>query len=292
MRLLRIVAKAKGRDSTLARHLAAATVNAAPGPLTFEVIGRPVPKGSATAFAFADKVTGKPRAVVTQGKGKQRSALAEYAANIREEAYRAIGRSGRGRELDGGPRFVGHALSVELEFRLARPRKHFRTGKQSHLLRDDAPAHPSEQPDIDKLARATLDALTATVFDDDKRVARLVCDKVYADLEGVRIRVAALCALEIPVPVPPSSPPTVLERAKSDALAINARAAKLRAAAGPKFAADRAMLADELDDHVCSKHATEPCAGCHALGAPVAVPTLTSNGIVDIDPTLDESDFG
>lgn len=250
--------KAKARDSALA------TVNAAPGPLVFEVIGRPVPKGSATAFAFADKITGKPRAVVTQGKGKQRSALAEYAANVREEAYRAIGRCGRGRELDGGPRFVGHALTVELEFRLARPKAHFRTGKKAHLLRDDAPARPEGTPDIDKLARSTLDALTGIVFDDDKRVARLVCDKFYAEREGVRIRVAALAALAVPV-VSPLSPDdarstgTALGESVAKVIEASDRNAKLRAAAGPVFAAERELLAD----------------------SPPAV-----------DPTLDELDFG
>lgn len=40
---------------------------------------------------------------------------------------------------------------------------------------------------------------------------------------------------------------------------------------------------DELADHRCSKDAIEPCAGCHALGADVKVPTLTPAGIADLD---------
>lgn len=73
-------------------------------------------------------------------------------------------------------------LVADMVFTFARPRSHYRTGKNAHLLRDDAPARPTGAPDLSKLARSTEDALTdAGLWRDDSRVVeygRLA--KVYA----------------------------------------------------------------------------------------------------------------
>jgi Holliday junction resolvase RusA-like endonuclease len=46
--------------------------------------------------------------------------------------------------------------------------KHYRTGKSSRLLRDDAPTIHDTTPDLDKLVRLVFDALTvAGVWRDD-----------------------------------------------------------------------------------------------------------------------------
>jgi len=49
---------------------------------------------------------------------------------------------------------------------------------------------PATRPDIDKLSRAVLDALTGIVFSDDAQVADLQAHKFFADAErpvGVRV---------------------------------------------------------------------------------------------------------
>lgn len=72
---------------------------------------------------------------------------------------------------------------VTLVFTVARPKSHYRTGRNSHLLRDNAPLWPSTKPDGDKLDRACLDALTdAGVFADDAQVAVRVSIKTYPDV--------------------------------------------------------------------------------------------------------------
>jgi crossover junction endodeoxyribonuclease RusA len=71
-------------------------------------------------------------------------------------------------------------LGLGAVFTIARPASHWRTGKHSHLLRDSAPAHPTARPDIDKLLRSTLDALTdAGAMTDDARVVHVSVDKAY-----------------------------------------------------------------------------------------------------------------
>jgi len=89
-------------------------------------------------------------------------------------------------------------LFLRMVFTVARPRGHYRTGKNAHLLRDGAPARPSGTPDLSKLARSTEDALTeAGIWRDDARVVEyLRLAKVYAnedpdalDAPGVKIEV-------------------------------------------------------------------------------------------------------
>ena len=81
------------------------------------------------------------------------------------------------------PKFLGAAV-VELEFRFIRPANQ---GKK--LL----PCWSKRDGDVDKLARSTLDALTAAgVWRDDSQVVRLVVDRCYCsagEVPGCLIRI-------------------------------------------------------------------------------------------------------
>ncbi len=78
------------------------------------------------------------------------------------------------RPLDG-------PLRARMVFTFARPKSHYRTGRNAHLLRDGAPARPTGYPDASKITRSTEDALTdAGVWVDDARVATLEIEKRYA----------------------------------------------------------------------------------------------------------------
>jgi Holliday junction resolvase RusA-like endonuclease len=71
-------------------------------------------------------------------------------------------------------------LALGVTFTVARPASHWRTGKHSHLLRNTAPAHPISRPDLDKLIRSTMDALTdAGAMTDDARVISVSAVKAY-----------------------------------------------------------------------------------------------------------------
>lgn len=90
-------------------------------------------------------------------------------------------------------------VALEVTFTLPRPKAHYRTGRNAHLLRDNAPTRPDRLPDLDKLLRSTMDALTAAgVWVDDAQVVGINARKVYPDhldaLEhpGAAIRVAPI----------------------------------------------------------------------------------------------------
>ena len=88
------------------------------------------------------------------------------------------------------------AFAVKLSFFLKRPKAHFRTGRFSHPLRDDAPEYHTKVPDCDNLAKLVLDVLTKIAYwKDDSQVTLLYITKAYAsdlDTEGVKIETAVL----------------------------------------------------------------------------------------------------
>jgi Holliday junction resolvase RusA-like endonuclease len=134
------------------------------------VHGTPAPQGSKRALIHS--ATGRPVVIESSKKARPwRDAVRSDALNPRT----ATRTEGHTFPLDG-------PLHVDMIFTFMRPRSHYRTGRNSHLLRDGMPCQPAGTPDLSKLARSTEDALTeAAVWRDDARVVeygRLA--KVYA----------------------------------------------------------------------------------------------------------------
>jgi Holliday junction resolvase RusA-like endonuclease len=72
------------------------------------------------------------------------------------------------------------AVEMEVTFDLARPAGHY---KADGTLRPNARAHPYVRPDLDKLLRSTLDALSkdSMAVLDDARIVAVAARKRYAD---------------------------------------------------------------------------------------------------------------
>jgi Holliday junction resolvase RusA-like endonuclease len=124
----------------------------------FTVVGRPVPQGSKRAFVVTDKTTGRPRAVMAEDAGQRHKDWRTLLHHAARDAAR-----------DFGP-FTG-PVSVSIEFAFTAPK--------SRPLRDGAWRWQAVRPDVDKLGRAVLDALTsAQLIGDDQQVSRLVLTKI------------------------------------------------------------------------------------------------------------------
>lgn len=89
----------------------------------------------------------------------------------------------RGQEILTGP------VAVSLWFRMPRPKSHYRHCDGQLVLRPGVANHHSCKPDVDKLARAVLDALTGVVYRDDSQVSRMTVLKLYGVRAGVEIGV-------------------------------------------------------------------------------------------------------
>ena len=87
-------------------------------------------------------------------------------------------------------------VHVTAMFGLPRPKGHYGTGRNAHVLKRSAPAWPSGKPDLDKLLRALLDGLTAGgAWADDAQVAQLAARKEYGPA-GCRIEISRMEADE------------------------------------------------------------------------------------------------
>lgn len=139
--------------------------------ISFTVFGRPQPAGSKKAFPH--KTTG--RVVVVDAAEGSRPWKRQVAAAALEFAPR---------ELLTGP------IALELIFYVARPKGHYRTGRNADLLRDSAPPFPIARPDASKLTRAVEDALTGIVWRDDAQVVDQVVRKRFGAVERVEVRIS------------------------------------------------------------------------------------------------------
>ena len=153
--------------------------------LVIVVYGDPGPQGSKKPQGrYAD---GRPRMVESSAKVEPwREAVKLAALRVRRETAQIT---------------WDEAVAARMVFSFVRPRSHYRTGRNAHLLRDAAPPRPIGYPDVSKLARSSEDALTAAaVYRDDARIVdytRLA--KVWAgedpealDAAGARITITPL----------------------------------------------------------------------------------------------------
>src|SRR5882724_10749940 len=115
--------------------------------VSFFVPGTALPAGSKRAFIVRDKATGRPRPVVTDTSGAP------------GKRWRAAIQLAAGTARPNGP--LTGPLSVVAMFLLPRPRGHYAA---SGKLRGSAPSLPEVRPDVDKLGRLLLDALTGIVW--------------------------------------------------------------------------------------------------------------------------------
>jgi len=129
--------------------------------VAFFAPGTPQPQGSKSAIVRGG------RAVVVEGRrGKARNAFTEWRATVRIAAAAA-----RGAEAEP---FAG-PVALRVHFSVPRPTSAPKTRR----------TWAAKRPDLDKLVRAVLDAMTeAAVWGDDAQVVHVVATKDYPLVDG------------------------------------------------------------------------------------------------------------
>ena len=74
---------------------------------------------------------------------------------------------------------ITKAIRLGVVFYFNRPKSHYRTGKFSYLLRDDAPAYHTKTPDVDNLAKFVADSFNTYFYKDDSQIIELKAEKYY-----------------------------------------------------------------------------------------------------------------
>ncbi|MDX2966623.1 RusA family crossover junction endodeoxyribonuclease [Streptomyces acidiscabies] len=164
-------------DPEASAAITAAGPRPAPG-LSITVYGLPAPQGS-------KRHVGNGVMIESSKKVKP------WRQDVKQAALDAIA------GLDGWTPLDG-PLVASMVFTFARPKGHYRTGRNAHLLRDSAPARPSVTPDLSKILRSTEDALTGVVWADDARVVGYSqLGKWYAGTDAVDVLTMPGCVIRV-----------------------------------------------------------------------------------------------
>jgi Holliday junction resolvase RusA-like endonuclease len=124
--------------------------------VSFMVRGVPVPQGSKRALVH--RSTG--RAVVIEQGGQRHK---DWRQDVKAAASRAMHPDGTWLPGMTGP------VGVSLYFTMPKPKSAPKTRR----------TWPSKRPDLDKLIRLVLDAITGEIIADDAQVVQLLASKTY-----------------------------------------------------------------------------------------------------------------
>jgi Holliday junction resolvase RusA-like endonuclease len=139
----------------------------------FTVYAKPVPQGSMKGFVLPGKNGAKARAIITSDNTK----LKPYRGEVTREAMMALANANLQE-----PMAEKHVpVSMTMDFYLARPASIPKSRKGMVV-----------KPDIDKLARGTIDSLTGILFCDDAQIVEMYVRKLYGSPERVVVSVAVM----------------------------------------------------------------------------------------------------
>lgn len=84
------------------------------------------------------------------------------------------------------------AIMLEVSFYSARPKSHYKTGKNAGLLREDAPVMNAHKPDIDNLLKFIMDAMNGVFYKDDGQIVTIIVNKFYSPNPRTEIGISEL----------------------------------------------------------------------------------------------------
>jgi Holliday junction resolvase RusA-like endonuclease len=87
---------------------------------------------------------------------------------------------------------INGPVRLDATFYFSRPKSHFRTGKNSHILKGDAPIWHTTKPDRDNLDKFCMDSLSKIYFKDDCYVCAGEILKYYSDNPRTEIVITKL----------------------------------------------------------------------------------------------------
>lgn len=151
--------------------------------LRFVVFGRAQQKGSKRVLPIRGRPADERHIVLVDSNRN----AAPWERMVRSAAADAMTSAQRSSLIRSG-------VLVELVFCFARPRSHFGRGRNAERVRPSAPPEMVSMPDIDKLARCALDALSGVVLHDDALVCELYARKRYGEPERMEVIVHELGA--------------------------------------------------------------------------------------------------
>ena len=75
-------------------------------------------------------------------------------------------------------------IKCVLHFYSTRPKSHYKSGKNAHILKETAPKYNVCNKDLDNMVKFVLDALNDKLYNDDSQIIEITCAKSYAVDKG------------------------------------------------------------------------------------------------------------
>ena len=76
---------------------------------------------------------------------------------------------------------IDSAVSLTVDFFFPRPKSHYKTGKNSNVLKENAPKMHTKRPDIDNLIKFIADSLNGVFWTDDSIIYHIFSGKFYSE---------------------------------------------------------------------------------------------------------------
>lgn len=83
-------------------------------------------------------------------------------------------------------------IGLTIIFYFGRPKNHYRTGKNSSMLRDDAPEYHTSKKDLDNCVKFSTDSMNHIFYKDDSQICRLFSEKLYSESPRTYILIQTL----------------------------------------------------------------------------------------------------
>jgi Holliday junction resolvase RusA-like endonuclease len=82
------------------------------------------------------------------------------------------------------PEKMTKPIKCVLNFYCKRPKTHYKTGKNSNILKDTSPKYNTNNKDLDNMVKFVLDALNDKLYTDDSLIFEITCSKLYSEGDG------------------------------------------------------------------------------------------------------------
>lgn len=83
-------------------------------------------------------------------------------------------------------------IRLEASFFFSRPKSHYKTGKNSHIMKDNAPVWHLSKPDSDNLYKLVSDALNKIFWRDDSLLCDVLIKKQYCTNPRIEIKITSI----------------------------------------------------------------------------------------------------
>lgn len=83
-------------------------------------------------------------------------------------------------------------LRLIIDAFFTRPKSHFKSGKNSHLVKDNAPEYHIARPDADNVIKLIFDALNKVYWRDDSVLCEVGVRKRYSETPRIEIKIYTL----------------------------------------------------------------------------------------------------